>query len=90
MTYPEHQVIPLGDDVAEGTSVIRLTERDATVHTAGSLLPQSLHDTVVVVHLLPVSQPLVRGTVLVRGTLVLHKTPTGEKKVNVNVKVNGR
>lgn len=32
----EHQVVPLGDDVAEGTAVVGLAEWNATVHAPGA------------------------------------------------------
>jgi hypothetical protein len=37
-----HQVIPLGDDVAERAAVLGLAEGDATVHASGRLLLQAL------------------------------------------------
>ena len=33
VTHPKHKIIPLGDNVAKGTAIMRLTERHATVHT---------------------------------------------------------
>jgi len=36
-TYSEDKVVPLGDDIPQGTSMVWLTERHTTVHAAGSL-----------------------------------------------------
>ena len=70
----EHQIVPFGNDVSEGTAGVGLTEWHSTVHAPSSLHSQSIQYFFVVVDLSPVTQAVVRSPVLVLGSLVFNKS----------------
>lgn len=50
----ENQIVPLRDDVSEGTAVATLAERHTAVHTAGGLNSQAFTDVIKVIDFVPI------------------------------------
>ena len=68
-----HEVVPLGNDVAEGTAVVRLTKWNAAVHAAETTInTHNLNTTLVGFHFSPCR---LHAQVLLHSVVVKHFIP---------------
>ena len=68
-----HQVVPIGDEVAEGATEIRLAEGHSAVHATRCLSLEGAPHSLVRVHLRPIAKALLHWTVLGLCSWVLHE-----------------